>query len=261
MHSISIQSGFLIGALALAQASHAEESSHKITANAGLYSQYVFRGLAQTSERPAIQGGADYAHASGLYAGTWLSNVSWFSDANAGNGNSLEWDLYGGFRKSSDSGLTADVGYVRYQYPGAYPALPVGTVRPHTDEAYAAIGWKWATLKYSHAFSNLFGVEDSEGSNYVDLAVILPLNDRLLLAVHAGRQIFRGASASARLAGTTNDALYTYNDYRATLTYAFAEGWSTQLTGTRTNTRDSGYTVLGRNIGDDHVVVAVARSF
>ena len=145
MRSSLLKYGVLLAALGVAAAAAADESPHTLTANVGLYSQYVFRGLAQGNEKPAIQGGADYSHASGFYAGTWLSNVSWFSDTNAGNSNSLEWDLYGGFRKSWDNGFSGDVGYLRYEYPGSYPALPAGTVKPNTDEAYVAVGWKWAT--------------------------------------------------------------------------------------------------------------------
>ena len=157
--------------------------------------------------------------------------------------------------------FTFDLGYLRYEYPGSYPFLPAGTVEPHTDEAYGSIAWRWATLKYSYAFSDLFGVEDSEGSDYLDLTVSVPLNEQFSIAVHAGRQNFKGASTAARLSGTTNDALYSYDDYRATLTCAFAEGWSASLTYTHTNARDAGYTVLGKNIGDDQLVVGVWRSF
>src|ERR1035437_4409760 len=61
----------------------APASPHTFTGNVGLVSQYIFRGLTQTNAHPAIQGGADYSHASGFYAGTWLSNISWFTDQNA----------------------------------------------------------------------------------------------------------------------------------------------------------------------------------
>lgn len=57
---------------------------HSLTGNVGVVSQYVFRGLSQTDGKPAVQGGFDYAHASGFYLGTWLSNISWFTDQNAG---------------------------------------------------------------------------------------------------------------------------------------------------------------------------------
>ena len=47
------------------------------SANVGLYSDYIFRGYTQTQNEPAIQGGFDVEHSSGLYAGTWASNVDW----------------------------------------------------------------------------------------------------------------------------------------------------------------------------------------
>ncbi len=250
-----------MAAVTFASAAQAQESPHAVTANVGLFSQYAYRGLAQTNQRPALQGGADYAHSSGLYAGTWLSNVSWFSDTNAGTSNSLEWDLYAGYKKSWDNGVTADIGYLRYEYPGNYPTLPAGTVEPHTDEGYVAIGWKWASLKYSYAFSDLFGVEDSDGSDYLDLTVTIPLNDAFSVVGHAGRQNFRGASTSALAAGTNNDALYAYDDYRLTLSYAFAPGWSVLATFTTTNAEDAGYTVLGKNIGDDQALVGITHTF
>jgi hypothetical protein len=53
----------------------APESDWTFTGNVGLYSQYVFRGISQTNEKPALQGGFDVGHKSGLYAGTWASNV------------------------------------------------------------------------------------------------------------------------------------------------------------------------------------------
>ena len=50
------------------------------TANVGLFSEYVFRGLTQTNQKPAVQGGFDLAHKSGFYVGTWASNVNWIDD-------------------------------------------------------------------------------------------------------------------------------------------------------------------------------------
>ena len=38
----------------------APASPHTFAYNVGLYSQYIFRGLTQTREDPAIQGGVDY---------------------------------------------------------------------------------------------------------------------------------------------------------------------------------------------------------
>jgi len=258
--SVMSYSSSLVATLALVSIADAEQGPQPVAANVGVYSEYVFRGLTQTNGKPAIQGGADYAHSSGLYAGTSLSNISWFSDTNAGNSSSLEWDLYGGVKHAWSSGFTADLGFLRYQYPGSYPALPAGIVEPNTSEAYAAVSWKWASLKYSYALSDIFGVADSKGGDYLDLTVTVLLNDTFSIAGHAGRQRYTGASTAAALAGTTNSALYNYDDYRATLTCVFAQGWSALLTYTHTNARDAGYTVLGKNIGDDQFVLGVTRS-
>ena len=66
---------------------------HTFTGNVGLFSQYIFRGLTQTNRKPAIQGGFDYAHESGFYAGVWASNISWITDSfGVGGSYSGEFD-------------------------------------------------------------------------------------------------------------------------------------------------------------------------
>ena len=76
------------------------EPDWTFTGNVGLFSQYVFRGISQTNEKPAVQGGFDVAHKSGFYAGTWASNISWVSDGYAIPPNPppaptarVDWDL------------------------------------------------------------------------------------------------------------------------------------------------------------------------
>ena len=109
-------------------------SPHTFTGNVGVYSQYVFRGLAQTNGDPAIQGGLDYAHSSGFYLGVWGSNVSWLREnlsvgpapvAIAGTyaqGGSLELDLYAGYKGGiGSSDFTYDVGVLKYWYPATTP--------------------------------------------------------------------------------------------------------------------------------------------
>ena len=84
----------------------------EISANVSLTSNYVWRGVTQTGDEVAVQGGFDYANDSGFYAGVWGSNVSfnWETDLEAG-GNEL--DIYAGF--SNDM---FDVGFIDYRYPG-----------------------------------------------------------------------------------------------------------------------------------------------
>ena len=80
--------------------------------NVALSNDYVWRGMSQTSEEPAISGGFDIAGDSGLYFGTWASNVEF------GDGAALELDWYAGYANELENGFTYDIGYLAYTYPG-----------------------------------------------------------------------------------------------------------------------------------------------
>jgi uncharacterized protein (TIGR02001 family) len=164
----------LVGVPALAVA--AEESPHKLSANVGLYSDYVFRGISQTGGDPAIQGGLDYTHSSGFYLGTWASNVGWIEDFQGYDSGNMEIDLYGGFRGNiGKSDFTFDVGAIQYWYPGDKPA---GVTDADTTEIYGALGWKWFTVKYSYYLSNeVFGFADADGSDYLAISGSLPVGE------------------------------------------------------------------------------------
>ena len=133
----------------------AEESPHKLTANVGMYSNYIFRGISQTGGDPALQGGLDYTHSSGLYIGTWGSNVGWIEDYQGYDSGNVEFDVYGGYRGGfGETGITYDVGAIQYIYPGKRG----GAVDADTTEIYAGLGWKWFTAKYSYYLSDeVFG--------------------------------------------------------------------------------------------------------
>lgn len=82
-----------------------------LSANIGAVSNYMWRGLTQTQDGAAIQGGLDYAHPSGFSAGTWVSNIDWgTADPN------YELDLYAGYGgKAGDFGYNLTTTY--YAYP------------------------------------------------------------------------------------------------------------------------------------------------
>jgi len=92
----------LLGVSSLAQA--------EFSANIGVTSNYLWRGVSQTGDDAAVSGGIDWAHENGLYAGTWISNIDW------GVGSGAEVDFYGGFANDvGDFGY--DVGLIYYYYP------------------------------------------------------------------------------------------------------------------------------------------------
>mgnify|MGYP005823993731 FL=1 len=96
-----------------AMAWESEDGQHSTSASVTLTTDYIFRGISLTDEDPATQGSFDYAHSSGLYAGTWASNISDSADSN------IEIDLYAGFANEfGDTGIGYDVSVIRYTYPG-----------------------------------------------------------------------------------------------------------------------------------------------
>jgi len=207
-----------------AVAADAPASPHTLTANVGLYSQYVVRGLAQTNEEPALQGGFDYAHSSGFYLGVWGSNISWLRENLTGSnpsstyrsGGSLELDFYGGY-KGTVGDFGYDVGLLQYYYPGD---VNPGFIKADTLEAYVAGSWKWFTVKYSHTISNgMLGVNDARGTSYLDLSAAVPIAETgLTLGLHYGMQKYDGRDPINTNAAT-NDALYSYDDYKISLAY------------------------------------------
>jgi len=87
-----------------------------ISGNVALTSDYRFRGISQSDESPAIQGGFDIGFENGIYLGTWGSSVDF--DSNDGFDGSLELDYYGGWAGSITDSIGIDVGYIYYDYPG-----------------------------------------------------------------------------------------------------------------------------------------------
>ena len=173
----------LFSTAALAQTAAAPAApatpEHTLTSNVGLFSNYIFRGISQTGGKPALQGGFDYAHASGFYLGTWASNVSWLEDFGAYSRSSLEWDFYGGYKANfGDSDFFYDVGTLYYYYPGSRNP---GYYNANTWELYGALGWKWVSAKFSYSLQDYFGArpigEKTDGTWYIDLSATYPIGD------------------------------------------------------------------------------------
>lgn len=234
-----------------AEAKPAEaKSPHTLTGNFGIFSQYIFRGLTQTNRKPAAQGGFDYAHESGFYAGTWLSNISWLKEnfsspapapiqGTYGGGGSLELDFYGGYKWSLPNDFVVDLGTLYYWYPGdinpaAQAATPaIGVPKADTWEIYVAPSWKWLSLKYSYSIkSDTFGVKDSKGTTYLDLSAAYPIADTgFTLLAHWGWQKYTGTDArnatyTATGAMASNDDLFSYKDYKIGVSYSLPKDFT-----------------------------------
>jgi uncharacterized protein (TIGR02001 family) len=236
----------------------AAEEEHGATGGLGIYSQYVFRGLSETGEKPALQGSIEYFDQSGFYIGGAANNISVISDTAQSEGTgpvsvSLKLEIALGHKAKITEDWNYDIGLVRYQFPGTYPS---DFVKPHTTELYGQIGWKWITLKLSNSLgSKTFGINNSKNSYYADLTAALPINEYLTLTLHAGKQKFKGETS-----GVSNEES-SYNDYKAELAWAFIKDWDAGFAFTHTNAKDDAYTVLEKNIGKKQIYGFVKKKF
>ncbi|AUZ18092.1 TorF family putative porin [Achromobacter xylosoxidans] len=217
--------------LALAAPAHAAGEpapEYSLTANVTLASQYRYRGLMQTNNQPAIQGGFDFTHASGLYLGNWNSSISWLNDGNSKVSAPVEMDFYGGYKGNLAPNVPFDLGVLQYYYPGDYPS---GYTSPDTTELYAGLGYGPVLFKYSIAMTNLFGFADSKYSQYFDLSGNFDTGFwGLTVNAHVGRQTVRNVTDGA------------YTDWKLGLTKDFGQGLAVSIAYIDTNADRAVYT-------------------
>lgn len=268
MNKQTLIAAAFVGALSPA-ASFAEEakSPYTFTGNVTVATQYIFRGLSQTNREPAIQGGFDFSHESGLYLGNWNSNISWLTDSNAYASSAIEMDFYGGYRNKLplfDTEISYDIGTLYYAYPGNRNACCVSA---NTWEAYFSLGWNWITFKNSFSLmNNTFGVTNSAGSWYGDLTAAYPIEDYgITLVAHVGYQYYFGSNS-----GVSNNSLFSYGDWKVGMNYDLGKlaPWlnATTIGLFYTDTWDANGNVYGpptfpSNIADGQVVAFLTKTF
>jgi uncharacterized protein (TIGR02001 family) len=229
-----------VSCLAQAQTAAPESS---LSFNVGVTSDYRYRGISQSRLQPALQGGVDYADKSGFYVGAWGSSIKWIKDIPGGNAN-VEIDLYGGY-KGAVGDVAYDVGFLRYEYPSNNLA-----VSANTNEVYGAATFGPATLKYSHALTNLFGFADSKNSYYVDLSGTFDLGGGFSLVPHVGYQAVK------------NNATFSYTDYSLTLGKDLGNGLSVTAAVVGTDADKALYvTPAGKFTGKTGLVVGLKYAF
>jgi uncharacterized protein (TIGR02001 family) len=195
------------GAVSTAQAT-------EVSANAALTTDYKFRGISQTNSGPAFQGGFDVDFGNGFYVGNWNSNV------NFGGGTSgLEMDFYGGYA-GEVSGVSYDLGVLKYYYEGSANASP----DPDTLELYGNLGYGGFSLGVSYSVGDDYfaltqaGIAnaantDLSGSTYVKLGYEYALSENITLAASYGITSFSEdvVAGAGRIDG--------YTDYSVGVTY------------------------------------------
>jgi uncharacterized protein (TIGR02001 family) len=253
-HTVLASFLFAAGA-ALAQA-QSPEPDYQIAYNIGAVTDYRVRGIAQTSFAPAIQAGIDFTHKSGVYLGTFASNVRWVKDFNGATRGSYELDLYGGYRGQFNSDFSYDVGLIRYNYPdnnsGAAGTPGAGLFsNASTTEIYGALTYRMFTLKYNRSLTNFLGNLASKGSQYFDLSAAFDLGKGFTLTPHIGHQTIPNQALPA-----------DYSDLALTLAKDMGGGLGLTAAALATNADRSFYTDLhGRYLGRSTLVLGAKYTF
>ena len=168
---------------------HAQERSGPaswLSGNVSLTTDYTFRGISQTLQQPALQGGMDLRHPSGFYLGTWGSSVN-FGETNineAGPRAQLEVDVYGGYGLNLLPVATIDLGALYYMYPGAggarnYDFLELGLGASRTMGPFSA----GLSAKYSPDF-----YAGSGESFYYGVSAGIPVS-AVTISANIGKQL------------------------------------------------------------------------
>jgi uncharacterized protein (TIGR02001 family) len=234
--SVTLTKYLALSALAVsAFSTGAALAENTLSYNIGAVSDYRYRGLSQTNLKPTAQAGLDYAHASGLYVGTWASGIKWLKDS------SVELDIYGGYKGEITKGLGYDLGVLRYQYPGTSAA--------NTTELYGALTYGMLTAKYSQSTTNLFGTSNSKGSGYLDISATIDLGNGLSLVPHVGRQMVK------------NNSEFSYNDYALSLTKDFGKGLSATVSYVDVNKNLASSLTSSKDMGPARLVAGLKYAF
>jgi len=218
----------LASAPVLAIATDAQAHAQSIGGSVTAVSDYIFRGVTQTDEGPAIHVDINASWDSGFYAGAWASNV----DFGSGDDSNIEVDLYAGWAGSA-GGLDLDVMAVAYTYPGGaaddqeFVEFTAAVSRTISD----------ITLDVRAYYSPEFYGEIGPGT-YVTAGASLAVTDKVSADIRAGHQTFHDL----------DDA--DYADYQAGLTYTHND----IAFGVRYHWGDE-------DVVEDAWVISVAKSF
>jgi uncharacterized protein (TIGR02001 family) len=189
----------------------ADENNSEIgvSANVAMTSNYVWRGMTQSDDSAAIQGGFDLDY-KGLYAGVWGSNVNF----GAGSDASMEFDAYGGYTNEL-YGIGYDIGYIQYAYPNDSKASNFG-------EAYASLSKDFKIVKVSAKYYVGVTTDDINPENGYELGASIPLPMDISLDGNFGKYDNVGIYYLAGLTKTFGkfdfNVAYTSMDFEDTAT-------------------------------------------
>ena len=270
-----------------------------VTANVNIASSYRFRGIDQTFNQPAIQGGFDVTLPKGFYVGNWNSNIN--GNAAGMYGGNIEMDLYGGWKTAINDDWGFDTGLYNYFYPGSNNANNPSTAdnggavyikgrnnggvgdqwgntwgynsgMAYNLEYYLGTNWKTVSLRQYFALTDYFNVrgvngKSTAGSGYTDLKATYDLSDvdpmlgGFGLLGHVGYFYM------------TNYSQANYADWELGVTKDFGNGWNAKVSYIQAATQGNcgkgqfycfyknGQSGTSENAGHATAMVTVGRTF
>jgi uncharacterized protein (TIGR02001 family) len=230
----------VVSSLIVAGANFAQAEEMGVTGNVTLTSDYKFRGISQSNESAAIQGGFDFDITKGFYAGVWGSSVDF--DVNEGGfDGSLELDYYAGWAGNlGESEVGIDVGYMYYDYPGD------NGDKGDYQELYGSLSWQDLTLGMAYS-DEYYGGTDTFFYYYADYGFALPAD--FALSLHLGYN-----DLDESFFGTGEDS---YIDYSLSLSRElFGFEWALAYVGTDLDQEDA----WGTDWGEGTTVFSFSKS-
>ncbi|MBC8013062.1 MAG: hypothetical protein H7X74_03095 [Methyloceanibacter sp.] len=214
-----VKSCILGEALAACLALPAQAGDKKLVlgGTAALTTDYIFRGISQTGDNPAVQASVDATYGM-FYLGAWGSNVDF---GNVVPNADIEIDYYGGIRPMW-KGITFDIGGIYYTYPGACEAA-CGLGDPDYFELKTGAAYTFGqklTLAVTNYWSPDFGAEFGDG-DAVEGTAAYAFSGKLFN--------FFSPSISGLFGYQTVDLLGDYTYWNVGLTLGFMEKWSADV--------------------------------
>lgn len=251
--SVALILATLAAGSAFAQAK-APEPDFTLSYNVGAVSDYRYRGIMQSHGKPALQGGVDFAHKSGLYLGAWGSTINWISEScksvGTSCGKSAEVDLYGGYKGELAKDVGFDVGVLNYWYVNnkLANATPVYG-NANTSEVYFGVSYGPVSAKYSHSLTNMLGVPNSKNSTYFEVNGNFDVGNGFVIVAHVGHQKWKNSSP------------FNYTDYKLGFTKDMGNGLTLGLAAVGTNADKAGWTYNGKFWGKSTAVLSATYAF
>ncbi|MGH8530709.1 MAG: TorF family putative porin [Nevskiales bacterium] len=227
-----------------------------------LTSDYVFRGISQSSQDPAFQGSIDFKEDNGFYAGVWGSNVDFnenelLPDPLEVDDGQVEFDIYVGWGgKFPNEKAGWDINLTYFLYPGTDSQLEYDYL-----ELTPALFYDFGTFNINgkiHYSPDFFGLAFDDGF-YYEANLGIPLQNNFSLGFHVGHQTLDKETLVPPLPVALEDS---YTDYSVALGLAAAGlNFTLAYTDTDLNEKDCLlFAGVGEDVCEGRVVFTVARS-